>query len=68
MRKYSPITSKCDRNWKTCGHCKVASYAPGEDYPCCDKSGFLRAILGHDMCPNAPWPYEPDEEKKGEAE
>lgn len=45
----------CSEDWRTCGHCRVNSYAPGEDYPRCDKAGFLSSLAGNDMCPNAPW-------------
>lgn len=52
----------CSEDWRKCGHCKVNSYSPGEDYPRCDKAGFLRSLVGNDMCPNAPWG---DRERKG---
>ena len=49
------MPEKCKLDWKTCGHCKVNAFCPGEDYPRCDKTGFWKSLLGGDMCPNAPW-------------
>ena len=47
---------QCNEDWRKCGHCRVNSYSPGEDYPRCDKAGRGRTLVGGDMCPNAPWP------------
>ena len=47
---------KCDLDWKTCGHCKVAfdSFCPVGAYPTCDKGGFWSKVFASDICPNAP--------------
>lgn len=55
---------RCSEDWRKCGHCKVNSYSPGEDYPRCDRAGFLRGLVGNDMCPNAPWGGREGEEGK----
>lgn len=47
---------QCNEDWRKCGHCRVNSYSPGEDYPRCDKAGPGLTLVGGDMCPNAPWP------------
>lgn len=44
---------KCSEDWKTCGHCKAA-FGESEIYPSCDKVGFMDAVFGSDVCPNAP--------------
>lgn len=55
---------KCEEDWRTCGHCKVGSYA--EPYPACDRAGPLASVVGGDICPNAPFPDEADTKKEAE--
>jgi len=53
---------KCEEDWRTCGHCRVGSYA--EPYPACDKAGLLASVAGGDICPNAPFPDEADTKRE----
>ena len=55
---------KCEEDWRTCGHCKVGSYA--EPYPACDKAGLLASVVGGDICPNATLPDEANTGKEAE--